>query len=342
MPRIGLTSTEPVLYSTQPRSRGFTYQYDNNGNLIRKTPKIPGPFKSYEYDAENKLVRAVINGTTVNYKYDGLGRRVEKEVISVGTTVTRYVYDNEDILLELDGSNNIVARYTHGPGIDEPLIMEKGGASFFYHADALGSITELANQSGAVVQRYAYSSFGKIESRLDPNLFQPYTYTSREFDPETGLYYYRSRYYDFSAGRFKSVDSIFNIRRPNGYNYVSNNPLIYIDPSGKKGLPPLCLTCLTLAAGAVSWASIAGCAVGCRGSCDYLGCFLDCFADPFDPKGLLKNIDPNSLTISTLACTAACGIDILERFLRPPPESGPKTPHEQNKPSDEIEYQDAA
>ena len=45
--------------------------------------------------------------------------------------MTRFIYDNEDILLELDGSNNIVARYTHGPGIDEPLVMEKAGASFF-------------------------------------------------------------------------------------------------------------------------------------------------------------------------------------------------------------------
>ena len=62
---------------------------------------------------------------TVNYKYDGLGRRVEKEVIDAGTATTRYVYDNEDILLELNGANSIVARYTHGPGIDEPLIMEK-------------------------------------------------------------------------------------------------------------------------------------------------------------------------------------------------------------------------
>src|SRR5207244_12900973 len=69
-----------------------------------------------------------------------------------------YVYDNEDILLELDGSNNITARYTHGPGIDEPLVMEKNGQSFFYHADGLGSVTEISNQAGAVVQRYGYSS----------------------------------------------------------------------------------------------------------------------------------------------------------------------------------------
>jgi hypothetical protein len=68
------------------------------------------------------------------------------------------VFDNEDILLELDGSNNILARYTHGPGIDEPVIMEKGGVSFFYHADGLGSITEITGAAGTVAQSYTYSS----------------------------------------------------------------------------------------------------------------------------------------------------------------------------------------
>ena len=174
----------------------FTYQYDNNGNLTRKTAKVGGAITSYEYDAENKLVRVVSNGTVVNQKYDGLGRRVEKEVISASTTTTRFIYDNEDILLELDGSNNIVARYTHGPGIDEPLIMEKNSQAFFYHADGLGSITEITDSAGVVKQRYTYSSFGKIESQLDPNFVQPYTFTAREFDPETGLYFYRARYYD--------------------------------------------------------------------------------------------------------------------------------------------------
>ena len=87
-----------------PEDANFTYQYDNNGNLTRKTPKDGSFISTYEYDAENKLVRFVNDGTSANYKYDGLGRRVEKDVINVATTVTRYVYDNEDILLELDGS----------------------------------------------------------------------------------------------------------------------------------------------------------------------------------------------------------------------------------------------
>ncbi len=215
----------------------FNYQYDNNGNLTRKTPKTTGPITSYEYDAENKLVRVVSNGTTVNYRYDGLGRRVEKEVTNVSTKVSRYIYDNEDILLELDGSNTITARYTHGPGIDEPLIMERTGASFFYQADGLGSITDITDSGGVIKQRYTYSSFGKIESQLDPSFVQPYTFTPREFDPETGLYYYRARYYDPTAGRFLQQDPVKGQREipqsQNLYPYVINDPVRLNDPTGE-------------------------------------------------------------------------------------------------------------
>ena len=210
----------------------FTYQYDNNGNLTRKVAKTGGAIIVYEYDAENRLVRVVSPSNTANYRYDGLGRRVEKEVITGTTTVTKYVYDNEDILLELNGSNAIVARYTHGPGIDEPLIMEKNSQSFYHHADGLGSITDLTNQTGTVVQRYTYSSFGKIESQLDPNFVQPYTFTSREFDTETGLFYYRKRYYDPTIGRFSSEDPAGFGGGINFYTYVSENPIGRTDPFG--------------------------------------------------------------------------------------------------------------
>jgi RHS repeat-associated protein len=179
-------------------------------------------------------VRVTDGATTVHDKYDGLGRRVEKDVVSATTKVTRYIYDNEDILLELDGSNNIAARYTHGPGIDEPLIMEKGGANFFYHADGLTSITDLTNQSGSIAQRYTYSSFGEIESQLDANFAQPYNFTAREFDPETGLYFYRARYYDPVTGHFVQQDPIGLAGGDvNLYRYVVNNPVNFVDPSGK-------------------------------------------------------------------------------------------------------------
>jgi len=212
----------------------FTYSYDNNGNQIQKTNKSTSAFTLYEYDAENKLIRVVReDGSIVNYKYDGLGRRIEKEVDSV---VTQYIYDNEDILLELGGSNNIIARYTHGPGIDEPLIVDKSGASFFYHTDNLGSVTELTDTAGSVIQFYIYSSFGKIESQLDPNFVQPFTFTAREFNPETGLYFYRARAFDPENGRFLQEDTFEGFKSQpetlTKYSYVQNNPINLVDPLG--------------------------------------------------------------------------------------------------------------
>lgn len=98
------------------------------------------------------------------YRYDGLGRRIEK---NINGEITRYVYDNKDI----DGANTLVARYTHGPDIDEPLVIERDldasvtfedAERFFYYTDGLGSITELTDFKGQVAQAYVYNSFGNI------------------------------------------------------------------------------------------------------------------------------------------------------------------------------------
>jgi len=224
----------------------FTYTYDANGNQIQKTNRATGLSTQFEYDAENSLIQLVReDGRVVRYRYDGLGRRIEKDVSGV---VTHYIYDNEDILLELDGSGNILVFYTHGPGVDEPLIMERDldssgsfGTSerFFYHADGLGSVSELTDTSGTVAQSYAYSPFGQIEFQLDPTFVQPYTFTSREFDVETGLYFYRARVYDAITGRFFQVDPIGFTGGVNLYPYVGNNPINLVDPFGLVSLKDL-------------------------------------------------------------------------------------------------------
>jgi RHS repeat-associated protein len=104
----------------------------------------------------------------------------------------------------------------------------------YYHADGLGSITTLTNHMGHKVQQYAYDSFGNIKFTPFPHwIKQPFTYTGREFDYETGLYYYRARYYDPQAGRFITKDPIgFEGGDYNLYVYVQNNPLRYLDSFG--------------------------------------------------------------------------------------------------------------
>jgi RHS repeat-associated protein len=220
----------------------FTYAHDSNGNQILRTNRATGFSTQFEYDAENRLIGlAREDGSVVNYRYDGLGRRIEKNVAGV---ITRYLYDNEDILLELDGSENILARYTHGPGIDEPLIMERdldssgtfeSGEGFFYHADGLGSVSQLTDTNGTLIQSYSYSPFGQIELQLDPTLVQPYTFTSREFDVETGLHFYRARTYEAITGRFLQVDPIGFAGGINLYTYVGNSPMNMVDPFGLIG-----------------------------------------------------------------------------------------------------------
>ncbi len=224
--------------------QNFTYDYDPNGNLTQKTEKVDGATTTYTYDAENRLTRIDFpGGRFAEYRYDGLGRRIEK---NDNGQITRYVYDNEDILFEFDGANTLLARYTHGPDIDEPLVMERdvngnGGFEaterFSYHADGLGSVTELTDSTGAAARAYVYDSFGQITQQAG-TLQNPYTYTGREFDAESGLYYYRARYYDARVGRFLQEDPVSrNIRQPaalNLYPYVNNNPLNFVDPSGSQ------------------------------------------------------------------------------------------------------------
>ncbi len=114
----------------------------------------------------------------------------------------------------------------------------------------MGSITSLSDETGNIAQTYKYDSFGNITSQTG-TIDQPFTYTAREFDSESGLYYYRARYYDTSVGRFISKDQIglvpfgLEIGINHSYVYVGNNPVNFTDPLGlvktqEKGSPIIC------------------------------------------------------------------------------------------------------
>jgi RHS repeat-associated protein len=101
----------------------------------------------------------------------------------------------------VNASGGVLARYSQGPIIDEPLAEQQSGTTDYYDADGNGSITSLTNTTGALAQTYTFDSFGK-QTASSGSLTNPFQYTGREFDPETSLYYYRARYYDPSTGSF--------------------------------------------------------------------------------------------------------------------------------------------
>jgi RHS repeat-associated protein len=136
-------------------------------------------------------------------------------------------------------------RHTQGPGIDalrprardfgrrdEPLEVQIGRGSYYYHADGLGSITELTKSNGSAVNTYTYAAFGGDSPANTETVANPFHFTAREYDPETKLYYYRARYYDPLWGRFLSEDPIEFDGGFNFYTYVGNDPIGSSDPLG--------------------------------------------------------------------------------------------------------------
>lgn len=213
---------------------GKTFSYDYFGNTT-----TDGEW-TYSWNSKNELVQMSKAGTVVSFGYDVFGRRVSKTAVVSGVTTThQYVYDKEDIVLEYV-NGVLTSHFVHGPGIDEPLALVRSGGTgagnYFYHADGLGSVLKLTDSAQNVVQSYSYDSFGEVTAV--GSIEQPYAYTGREYDPETGKYYYRLRYYDADSGRFLSRDPMsFAAGDAVLTNYVGGNPVNYIDPSGNIPFP---------------------------------------------------------------------------------------------------------
>jgi RHS repeat-associated protein len=125
------------------------------------------------------------------------------------------------------------ARHTHGSHVDEPLSEIQSGTIGYYEQDGIGSSTSLSNSAGALANTYSYDSFGKLTASTG-TLTNPFRYTAREFDSETGIYFYRARYFDPGTGRFITEDPIGLGGGTNFYEYARNNPVLLIDPLGLK------------------------------------------------------------------------------------------------------------
>jgi RHS repeat-associated protein len=201
-----------------------TYTEDADGNL---TQKVEGSNTFvYAWDAENRLKSVTQNGTTIaSFAYDSIGRRVQK---SAGGVTTRYLYDRADVVQQTIGGS--ATSFVRGRTVDEILAgVSSSGAPTFYHSDALGSVVKNTNSAGAVTFTYQYDAWGNIQTGATQGGF---AFTGRDWDPETGFYYYRARYYDPVSARFISEDPARFKQPPAPYSYVADNPGRYVDPTG--------------------------------------------------------------------------------------------------------------
>jgi len=203
-----------------------SYTYDLNGNHSGDGTK------TLEWDAENRLTAVKQGGATLaSFIYDGQGRRFQK--LAAGVTTT-YVYDGSHVIEERLSTGG-TWRHVHGPGIDrEWAVRDEASVVTYFLSDHLGSTVQTTNTAGTVTLSREYDPYGNLISGAGQS---GYAFTGREWDSETGLHYYRARYYDSKIGRFVSEDPIGLRGGTHLYRYVYNNPANLTDPGGQLVAP---------------------------------------------------------------------------------------------------------
>ncbi len=211
----------------------------------------------------NRLVQVnhAGGGFVAAYVYDALNRRIRK---SLGTTFTDCLYSGWQCVEDRDHSDGLIAQYVWGIYLDEILHMQtyaatgsQGLAAGIYYplADLLYRTTALTDSSGNIVEAYdtdaygntlVFTGVGSTHSWWDPNAVQaaipacPFIFTGQRLDAETGLYYYKRRFYSPAVGRLLSRDPIGYTGGINLYEYVGDSPLARTDPMGTGVvIPPL-------------------------------------------------------------------------------------------------------
>ena len=235
----GFTNTSGTVnptYDAQDRLLTYgstSYAYTADGELTSKT--------NMRRDDELRVRRARQSarawrppaGSPIAYIVDGENRRVGKQV--GGTLTQGFLYkDALNVVVQLDGSGNVVNRFVFGTKPNVPDYFTASAGTFRILSDHLGSPRLIVNtSSGGVAEEIDYDEFGNVTNDTNPGL-TPFGFAGGLYDSNTGLVRFGARDYDASVGRWTSKDPIrFDGGSFNLYGYVLNDPVDLRDPFGE-------------------------------------------------------------------------------------------------------------
>jgi RHS repeat-associated protein len=215
-----------------------TLSYDAQGNLLQK--QQGADTTAYVWSARDLLASVSRNGTTLGrYGSDHEGLRVSKEAIDplqpgAPPRVLHTQWDDDHAVQDRDEAGNVVARYDFA-GRRPVALWSAADGTQLLHADALGSIVATTAPDGTVKSETLYDAWGNPVTKAGASA-NKFAYTGHQADAETGLYYFKARYYDPSIGRFISQDPAEGQdERPESYHkylYAYANPMVYVDLDG--------------------------------------------------------------------------------------------------------------
>lgn len=232
----------------------YTYQYDSEGNLIQRDAKADNSYTTYQWDHRNRLTALHVYDElgileqTLTYQYNADDQLVYRNHQHAGSTTPvteHYTYDGAQRVLKQSalGADESINRYLWQPGTDQPLVDERfsqlGAISAHWAAtDHLGSVNQLLDGTGEVVEHREYDSFGAIDEVFKTyggpydasQIASDVAFAGQMYDRASEMQYHRARWYDAGIGRFISEDPIqFG---GNWYAYAGNNPTLFVDPTG--------------------------------------------------------------------------------------------------------------